>query len=271
MELPTAQAVVRRLADRRRRSRGRAASEHRPTRRARRKRGRYASSPRRRSRTGWAGHGRRGAGLFESLTAWPLVRHQWPRSGPAAGRHRRTVGGVGNAGKRAPGDVPLQRNSETGWTTGSRCDAGLLTQPTTRRVGCGPTAATPRVVSRRGRTPGRAGADGRIRSSRADPELVSERGPALFLRRRVDLAPGKRPPASAAGKRSLASGPLGRCLIASAFSGLPAAGVSRPRSAPTSSPGTRSGEKSALTHFLEWITTRAWTWNNCDRMYARAA
>ena len=117
MEPPTAQRMVSRANGRGGSSGRRTASQHRPTCRARRKQGRHAPSPRRRSRTGWAASGRRGAGLMELPTA------------PAA--VSRPVGcGRRGARRKRGSHARSPRRSRAVWAANGRRGTGLFERPT---------------------------------------------------------------------------------------------------------------------------------------------
>lgn len=194
---------------------------------------------------------------------WSVINGRWR---PTVG-----IGGFPNA-EGTPGTgargIPTPRRLEVGWTLGGRRDAGPARQPTTRPVACGPTAG-PRLVSRRDRLQGRS--RGKDREFRSRAELGVRTRPVWFLERQADLGPGKSSPASAGGQTESGEPVARPWRRRVGVSRLPGRWSFWPSVGDVLTPRTRTREKSALTHFRKGSTTGAWTWNNCDRMCARAA
>jgi hypothetical protein len=118
----------------------------------------------------------------------------------------------------------------------------------------------------------RAGAEGSLWRFKVGLNSRSAQGPVLFFGRPAGRSDGEEKPLRIC---RLANGVwwADREAVASSRRLCPpleilARGQRQSRRAAV---GARSDEKSALTHFLDWITTWAWTWNNCDRMCEKAA
>lgn len=224
-------------------------------------------TPRRGRRAGRAANGRRGSSLFGDSTACPVVGHRPPR--PVVGRG--AVRRKGNVGHPASGtSAPREGLKRTGQPAAGTTPA-CSNQPSRGRRPV--DQRPPQNLSAAAAAP-KAGADGRIAEIQGWFEFQDRTRAGLFFRRPASQPCDKeRPPPVC----RLANGAwrADRKAVESSRRHRAAGEDSRSRPA-AFLPGwaavvARAGEKSALTHFLEWITTWAWTWNNCDRMCETAA
>lgn len=175
---------------------------------------------------------------------------------------------VGTAGNRAPGtSAPSEGLKRTGQPAAGTMPAWRDNPPRGRWP---LDQRPPHDLSAVAAAP-RAGAEGRMRRFKLGLNSRSEQGSVLFFRRLADLG-ARKSPSKSAGWQTELGGLTGRPPS-------PHVGVARPleilargqRQPRRAAAGARSDEKSALTHFLDWITTWAWTWNYCDRMCEKAA